>query len=40
MNTPLLDFYEKRNLLYTVDGNQEIDDVFAAVKKVLDTIKD
>ncbi|SPC39387.1 adenylate kinase [Latilactobacillus fuchuensis] len=40
MNTPLLDFYAERNLLYTVDGNQEIDDVFAAVKKVLDTIKD
>lgn len=40
MNTPLLDFYAERDLLYTVDGNQEIDDVFAAVKKVLDTIKD
>lgn len=40
MNTPLLDYYEKRNLLYTVDGNQEIDDVFSAVQKVLDTIKD
>lgn len=35
MNTPLLDFYKKRNLLYTVNGDQDIDLVFAEIKKIL-----
>ncbi|MFK5676525.1 adenylate kinase [Ligilactobacillus sp. LYQ60] len=39
MNTPLLDFYKQKGILYNVDGNQEIDAVFAAIKQVLATIK-
>ncbi|MFD1484827.1 adenylate kinase [Lacticaseibacillus baoqingensis] len=35
MNTPLLDFYKKQNLLYTVNGDQDIDLVFAEIKKIL-----
>ncbi|WP_407892243.1 adenylate kinase [Lacticaseibacillus sp. N501-2] len=35
MNTPLLDFYKQRNLLYTVNGDQDIDLVFAEIKKIL-----
>lgn len=35
MNTPLLDFYEKKDLLYQVNGNQEIDQVFQDIQKVL-----
>ncbi|WP_390406551.1 adenylate kinase [Lacticaseibacillus jixiensis] len=35
MNTPLLDFYEKKQLLYTVNGDQDIDLVFAEIKKIL-----
>ncbi|ETA74212.1 adenylate kinase [Ligilactobacillus equi] len=38
MNTPLLDFYEAKNLLHQVDGNQDIDKVFADVKDVLDNL--
>ncbi len=32
---PLIDFYEKRNKLVTVDGNRTIDAVYEDVKKVL-----
>lgn len=32
---PLIDFYKKENLLISVDGNQEIDEVFSQIKKVL-----
>lgn len=39
MNTPLLDFYKQKGILHNVDGNQEIDAVFAAIKQVLATIK-
>ncbi|WP_461214127.1 adenylate kinase [Lacticaseibacillus sp. GG6-2] len=35
MNTPLLDFYKNKNLLYTVNGDQDIDLVFAEIKKIL-----
>ena len=35
MNTPLLDFYKKKDLLYTVNGDQDIDLVFAEIKKIL-----
>lgn len=39
MNTPLLDFYKQKGILHNVDGNQEIDAVFAAIKQVLATVK-
>lgn len=39
MNTPLIDFYEKRNLLYTVNGDQDIDDVFNDIKTTLAKLK-
>ncbi|KRL36901.1 adenylate kinase nucleoside-diphosphate kinase [Liquorilactobacillus uvarum DSM 19971] len=39
MNTPLLDFYKQKNILYEVNGNQEIQKVFADVKKILDDLK-
>ncbi|KRM86902.1 adenylate kinase [Lacticaseibacillus thailandensis] len=35
MNTPLLDFYANRQLLYTVNGDQDIDAVFAEIEKIL-----
>ncbi|MFD1393541.1 adenylate kinase [Lacticaseibacillus jixianensis] len=34
-NTPLIDFYQKRDLLFTVNGDQDIDLVFADVQAVL-----
>ncbi len=34
-NTPLIDFYQKRGLLFTVNGDQDIDLVFADVQAVL-----
>lgn len=39
MNTPLLNFYKQKGILHNVDGNQEIDAVFAAIKQVLATVK-
>lgn len=39
MNTPLLDFYRKQGLLHEVNGNQDIDKVFADIKEILDQIK-
>ena len=39
MNTPLLDFYKQKGILHNVDGNQDIDAVFAVIKQVLDSIK-
>lgn len=38
MNTPLLDFYNQRHLLFNVNGGQNIDLVFAEIKKILETI--
>ncbi|WP_225046481.1 adenylate kinase [Lacticaseibacillus kribbianus] len=38
MNTPLLDFYQSRNLLFTVNGDQDIDLVFAEVQAILKKI--
>ncbi len=38
MNTPLVDFYKKQGILHEVDGNQDIDKVFADIKAVLDQI--
>lgn len=39
MNTPLLDFYKKQGLFHEVNGNQDIDKVFADIKEILDQIK-
>ena len=39
MNTPLLDLYKKQGLLHEVNGNQDIDKVFADIKEILDQIK-
>lgn len=39
MNTPLLDFYKKQGLLHEVNGNQDIDKVFADIKEILGQIK-
>ncbi|WP_412988450.1 adenylate kinase [Pediococcus siamensis] len=38
LNTPLVDFYNKKNLLYTVNGDQDIDDVYKEIQKVLRAI--
>lgn len=38
MKTPLLDFYDQRHLLFNVNGDQDIDLVFAEIKKILETI--
>ncbi|MFC6322826.1 MULTISPECIES: adenylate kinase [Companilactobacillus] len=38
MNTPLIDFYDKLNLLYKINGEQEIDEVYNEVKKVLQSL--
>nr|WP_270368071.1 adenylate kinase [Limosilactobacillus fermentum] len=35
LNTPLIDFYNKQGVLYTIDGEQDIDKVYQAVKEVL-----
>lgn len=35
MNTPLIDFYNAKNLLYTVNGQQDINDVFKEITDVL-----
>lgn len=39
MNTPLLAYYEEKGLLHEVNGNQDIEKVFADIKNVLDDIK-
>lgn len=39
MNTPLLDFYAQKGILNEVNGNQDIDKVFADVKAILDNLK-
>ncbi|MFD1673057.1 adenylate kinase [Agrilactobacillus yilanensis] len=35
MNTPLIDFYKAKGLLYTVNGQQDIDDVFKEITEIL-----
>jgi len=37
-NTPLIDFYDKLNLLHKINGEQEIDEVYNEVKKVLQSL--
>ncbi|MFT8392827.1 MAG: adenylate kinase [Liquorilactobacillus ghanensis] len=39
MNTPLIDFYQQQNLLYEINGNQPIDDVFTDVQKILNDLR-
>lgn len=39
MNTPLLDFYKNRKLLFTVNGDQDIDAVFAEINSILEAHK-
>ncbi len=39
MNTPLLDFYADRKLLFTINGDQDIDAVFAEIESILDARK-
>ncbi|GAX03855.1 adenylate kinase [Secundilactobacillus pentosiphilus] len=34
-NTPLVDFYQKKNLLHTVDGDRDIDVVYKDIKAIL-----
>lgn len=35
MNTPLVDFYESKGVLHTVDGNRDIDVVYQDIKAIL-----
>ncbi|USS85787.1 adenylate kinase [Fructilactobacillus myrtifloralis] len=39
MNTPLIDFYSKRKLLHTVDGNQAIAEVTKEINQVLSQLQ-
>jgi len=32
---PILDHYDKKGLLYSIDGNREIDEVFAEIQQIL-----
>ena len=32
---PLIEYYEKKGILYRVDGTKSIDDVFAQIDKIL-----
>jgi adenylate kinase len=38
MNTPLVDYYQKANVLHTIDGDQDIDKVYQEVRKVLTSL--
>ncbi|WP_010621646.1 adenylate kinase [Paucilactobacillus suebicus] len=38
MNTPLVDYYQKENVLHTVDGEQDIDKVYSEVQQILKNI--
>ncbi len=38
MNTPLVDFYDKKGVLHTINGDQDIEVVYQAVQKVLTAI--
>ena len=33
---PLVDYYQKRGLLFAIDGNKSVDEVFEAIRKVLE----
>lgn len=34
-NEPILEHYDKKGLLYSIDGNREIDEVFAEIQQIL-----
>ncbi|WP_373841694.1 adenylate kinase [Limosilactobacillus sp.] len=38
LNTPLVDYYQKQGILHTIDGQQDIDQVYVDVKKVLTSL--
>jgi len=38
LNTPLIDYYEQEKVLYNVDGDRDIDDVYQDIKKILDNL--
>nr|WP_054652443.1 adenylate kinase [Limosilactobacillus equigenerosi] len=38
LNTPLIDFYEKQGVLHNIDGEQDIEKVYADVKAVLESL--
>ncbi|GAK48053.1 adenylate kinase [Secundilactobacillus oryzae JCM 18671] len=38
MNTPLVDFYEEKGLLHTINGDQDIEDVYKEIKSILDKL--
>ncbi|HAT55512.1 MAG TPA: adenylate kinase [Lactobacillus sp.] len=38
MNTPLVDYYNKQNVLHTINGERDIDDVFKDVAGVLESV--
>ncbi|MCH3921238.1 adenylate kinase [Limosilactobacillus sp.] len=38
LNTPLVDYYQKQGVLHTIDGQQDIDKVYADVKEVLNNL--
>lgn len=35
-STPILDFYKTKNVLYTIDGNRDINTVFSEVKQIIE----
>ncbi|MCO0832553.1 adenylate kinase [Fructobacillus sp. W13] len=37
-NLPLVDYYEKHNVLHTIDGEGDLDTIYSAVKTVLDAL--
>ena len=38
MNTPLISYYQDRNLLFNVDGSKGIDDVWKNVDNILSSL--
>lgn len=38
MNTPLVDYYQVKNVLHTVDGQQDIDKVYQDVQQILKSL--
>ena len=38
LNTPLIDFYKQMGILHEIDGEQDIDKVYQAVKEVLTSL--
>lgn len=38
MNTPLVDYYQSKNVLHTIDGQQDIDKVYQDVQQILNNL--